>query len=160
MKKSRGLLVSAVALALLLAAGTVAACGSDDEASASAAPGGDIVAVVQSDDELSQYAQALEGAGVSGAGPYTVFASTDEALSAAGVTLDSETVKASVIEGSQLAAADLAAGSKSDSMLEDSTVVTYTGADGSLYVNDQKVVGDPMTADNGVVFVIDGVIQP
>ena len=45
-------------------------------------------------------------------------------------------------------------------MLEDSTIVTYTGADGSLYVNDQKVVGDPMTADNGVVYVIDGVILP
>jgi uncharacterized surface protein with fasciclin (FAS1) repeats len=27
-------------------------------------------------------------------------------------------------------------------------------------VNDFKVVGDPMTADNGVVYVIDGVILP
>lgn len=160
MKKSRGLLVSAVVLALLVVAGAGAACGSDDEASASASPGGDVVAAVKSDDQLSQYAQALEGAGLSGAGPYTVFASTDEALSAAGVTLDSEAVKASVVEGTQLAEADLSAGFKSDSMLEDSSIVTYTGADGSLYVNDQQVVGDPMAADNGIVYVIDGVIQP
>jgi uncharacterized surface protein with fasciclin (FAS1) repeats len=160
MKKSRGLPVSAVALAMLLVAGAVAACGSDDEASSSSSPGGDVVAVVKSDDQLSQYARALEGAGISGEGPYTVFASTDEALSAAGVTLDPEAVKASVIEGTQLAEADMAAGTKSDSMLEDNTIVTYTGTDGSVYVNNLKVVGERLTADNGVVYVIDGVIQP
>jgi uncharacterized surface protein with fasciclin (FAS1) repeats len=160
MKKSRGLLVSAVALAMLLVVSTIAACGSDDEASSSASPGGDVVAVVKSDDQLSQYAQALEAAGLSGEGPYTVFASSDDALSATGVTLDAESVQASVIEGTQLAEADMAKGTKADSVVEGTTIVTYTGADGSLYVNDFKVVGDPMTADNGVVYVIDGVIQP
>ena len=160
MKKSRGLLVSAVTLALLLTAVALTACGSDDEASSSASPSGDVVAVVKSDDQLSQYAQALQGAGLSGEGPYTVFASSDDALSAAGVTLDSESVQASVIEGTQLAEADMAKGTKTDSMVEGTTIVTYTGADGSLYANDFKVVGDPMTADNGVVYVIDGVIQP
>lgn len=160
MKRPRGLLISAVALAMLLVAGAGAACGSGEEAAASASPSGDVVAVAQSDDGLSTYAQVLQSAGLGDAGPYTVFASTDEALSAAGVTLDSESVRASVIEGSELAEADLAAGSKSDSMLEDSSIVTYTGADGSLYVNDQRVLGDPMTADNGIVYVIDGVIRP
>jgi len=158
--KSRGLLVSAVALAMLLVAAAVAACGSDDETSSSASPGGDVVAVAKSDDQLSRYAEALEGAGLSGEGPYSVFASTDEALSAAGVTPDSEAVKASVVEGTQFTEADMAAGTKSDSMLEDNTIVTYTGTDGSVYVNDIKVVGEPMPADNGVVYVIDGVIQP
>ncbi len=89
-----------------------------------------------------------------------MFASSDDALSAAGVTLDSESVQASLIEGTQLAEADMAKGTKTDSMVEGTTIVTYTGADGSLYANDFKVVGDPMTADNGVVYVIDGVIQP
>jgi uncharacterized surface protein with fasciclin (FAS1) repeats len=45
-------------------------------------------------------------------------------------------------------------------MLADNTIVTYTGSDGSLYVNSYKVVGGPISADNGVVYIIDGVIQP
>jgi len=69
-------------------------------------------------------------------------------------------VKASVIEGQQLAKADLAKGTKSDSMLANNTIVTYTGSDGALYVNTFKVIGDPVAAANGVVYVIDGVIQP
>jgi uncharacterized surface protein with fasciclin (FAS1) repeats len=45
-------------------------------------------------------------------------------------------------------------------MLAKNSIVTYTGTDGSLYVNDIKVIGDPITAGNGTVYVIDGAIQP
>lgn len=38
--------------------------------------------------------------------------------------------------------------------------MAYTGSDGSVYVNTYKVVGGPIEADNGVVYVIDGVIAP
>ena len=67
---------------------------------------------------------------------------------------------AAVIEGEQLTEADMGAGTKADSMLADNTIVTYTGADGSIYVNDHKVIAGPLSATNGVVYVIDGVIQP
>ncbi len=160
MKKSRGLLVAAVALVMLLVAGVLAACGRDGEASAAASPSGDVVAAVKGDDQLSQFAQALDGAGLDGEGPYTVFASSDEALSKAGVILDAGAVKASVIEGQQLTEADMAKGAKNDSMLADNTIVTYTGTDGSLYVNTYKVLRGPISAGKGVVYVIDGVIQP
>jgi len=158
MKKSRGLLVAAMALVMLLAAGVLAACGGG-EASAAASPSGDVAAVVKGDDQLSQFGQALDGAGLDGAGPYTVFAPSDEALSKAGVTLDADAVKASVIQGEQLTEADMAGGTKNDSMLADNSIVTYTGTDGSLYVNTYKVVRGPVSAGNGVVYVIDGVIQ-
>ena len=69
-------------------------------------------------------------------------------------------MKASVIEGQQLAKADLVKGTKSDSMLANNTIVTYTGSDGSLYVNSYKVVGGPLSSGNGVVYVIAGVIEP
>jgi len=160
MRESRGLLVAAVALVMLLAAGVLAACGSDDEASAVASPSGDVVAVVNSEEQLSQFSQALDGAGLDGEGPYTVFAPSDTAVSAAAVTLDGDVVKASAVDGENLTEADMAEGTKNDSMLEDNTIVTYTGTDGALYVNDHKVVDGPLDADNGVVYIIDGVIQP
>jgi uncharacterized surface protein with fasciclin (FAS1) repeats len=160
MKKYRGLLVAAVALVMLLVAGVLVACGSDEKASAAASPSGDVVAVIQGDDQLSQFAHALTVAGLDGEGPYTAFAPSDTAVSDAGVTLDADAMKASVIEGEQLSETDMEKGTKNDSMLADNTIVTYTGSDGSLYVNSYKVVGGPISADNGVVYIIDGVIQP
>ncbi len=95
-----------------------------------------------------------------GAGPFTVFAASNDGVTASGATLSADAVKASVIDGTNFTRADLAKGTKSDSMLDKNTIVTYTGTDGSLYVNDIKVIGDPITAGNGTVYVIDGAIQP
>ena len=73
---------------------------------------------------------------------------------------DADAVKASVIQGQNLSKADVEKGTKNDSMLADNSIYTYTGTDGALYVNDFKVIGDPITTDNGTVYVVDGVIQP
>lgn len=160
MKKSRGLLVVAAAVMLLLAAGALTACGSSGGGSAATSPSNDVVAAAKADDQLSQFSQALSQAGLDGKGPYTVFAPSNDAVSKAGVTISADMVKASVVEGTQLAEPDMKKGTKSDAMLADNTIVTYTGSDGALYVNTFKVIGDPVAAANGVVYVIDGVIQP
>ena len=162
MKKPRGLLVAATAaVVLLLAASVLVACGSNEpEAATPASPSADVVAAITGDAQLSQFAQALGGAGIDGKGPYTVFAASDDALAKASTTLTGDAVKASAIEGAQLTESELAKGTKNDSMLADNTIVTYTGSDGSLYVNTYKVVGAPIKAGNGVVYVIDGVIEP
>ena len=74
--------------------------------------------------------------------------------------MEANALKAAVIEGQQLAQADLAKGTKNDSMLADNTIVTYTGNDGSLYVNTYKLAGKPISTGNGTVYPIAGVIQP
>ena len=160
MKKSRGLLVVAAALMLLLASGALTACGGSAEGSAAASPSNDVVAAAKADDQLSQFSQALSQAGLDGEGPYTVFAPSNDAVSKAGETISADTVKASTIDGMQLTEAEMKKGTKNDAMLTDNTIVTYTGSDGALYVNTFKVIGDPVAATNGVVYVIDGVIQP
>jgi uncharacterized surface protein with fasciclin (FAS1) repeats len=159
MKSPHGLPVTVVALVTLLAAGMLSACG-EDQAATVASPSADVVAAAKSDARVSQYAQALVATGLDGEGPYTVFAPSDGAVSKAGTTVTVEDVKASVIDGQELARADLEKGTKNDSMLPDNSIVTYTGSDGSLYVNTYKVVGEPLSSGNGVVYVIDGVIQP
>ena len=165
MKKSRGLLCAAAVLVMVLAATALAACGSDEtEASAPASPSSDVVAAAAGSDELTQFSDAVAAAGMdttlAAEGPFTVFAASDDAVTAAGATLDGDAVQAAVIEGEAFSRADLEAGTKNDAMLADNTIVTYTGSDGSLYVNNHKVVREPLTAGNGVVYVIDGVILP
>ena len=49
---------------------------------------------------------------------------------------------------------------KYDAMLPDNSITTYTGSDGEVHVKAFKVVGDPISSGNGVVYVIDGVIEP
>lgn len=155
--------VAILMLVLLVAAAALAACGGDSSGSSSSSPSSpaaDVASALGGDGQVSQYAEAFAAAGISGEGPFTVFAAKNDAVGAAGATLDGDAVKASVIEGEDFARADLEAGTKSDSLLEGNTIVTYTGADGALYVNDFKVVGDPITAGNGTVYVYDGAIQP
>jgi uncharacterized surface protein with fasciclin (FAS1) repeats len=92
--------------------------------------------------------------------PRAVFAPTADAVGQGGVAINADVMKASVIKGVKLTKADAAKGTKNDSMLADNSIVTYTGNDGQLYVNAIKVVGDPISTGNGIVYRIDGVIQP
>ena len=160
MKNPRTWLVALLALALLLSAGALAACGSSGSGSSSASGASDVAAAVAGDTQISQYAAAFKAAGISGAGPFTVFAASNDGVTASGATLSADAVKASVIDGTNFSKAELEKGTKSDSMLAKNSIVTYVGSDGSLYVNDIKVSGDPITAGNGTVYVIDGAIQP
>jgi hypothetical protein len=161
MKNPRTWLVALLALALLLSAGALAACGgSSGSGSSSATAASDVSAAVAGDAQVSQYAEAFKTAGISGDGPFTVFAASNDGVTASGTTMSAEAVQASVIEGEDFAKADLEKGTKSDSLLADNTIVTYTGTDGSLYVNDIEVIGDPIATGNGTVYVLDGAIQP
>jgi uncharacterized surface protein with fasciclin (FAS1) repeats len=153
MTRRTTLLFAALALTLLLSAAALAACGGSSTPT-------DVASALSGDDQVSQYSDAFAAAGITGDGPYTVFAASDDALTKAGVTLNADAVKASVIEGQDLAKADVEKGTKNDSLLTDNSIYTYTGTDGALYVNDFKVIGDPITSGNGTVYVIDGVIQP
>ena len=153
MTRRTTLLFAALVLTLLLSAAALVACGGSSTPS-------DVGAALKGDDQVSQYSDAFAAAGISGNGPFTVFAASNDALTKAGVTLNADAVKASVIDGQNLAKADVEKGTKNDSMLADNSIYTYTGTDGALYVNDFKVVGDPITSGNGTVYVVDGVIQP
>jgi len=159
MKNPRTWLVALLALALLLSAGALSACGSSS-GSSSASGASDVAAAVAGDAQISQYATAFKAAGISGNGPFTVFAASNDGITASGATMSAEAVQASVIDGTNFSKAELEKGTKSDSMLAKNGIVTYVGTDGSLYVNDIKVIGDPITAGNGTVYVIDGAIQP
>jgi uncharacterized surface protein with fasciclin (FAS1) repeats len=166
MKKSRSLLVGAPAVLALLAIAVLAACGSGSGSTTSSgsSPNADVATAAKADSQLSQFSAALDAAGLAatllGKGPYTVFAPTNDALKSAGGTLSGDALKATVIEGQELAKADLAKGTKNDSMLADNTIVTYTGTDGALYVNTYKVAGTPISSGNGLVYPISGVIEP
>jgi uncharacterized surface protein with fasciclin (FAS1) repeats len=140
-------------LALLLAAAALAACGGSSTPS-------DVTTALKDNDQVSQYSDAFAAAGISGNGPFTVVAATNDALTKAGVKLTSDAVKASVVDGTDITGADAAEGTKGDAMLSGNTVYMYTGTDGQLYVNSYKVVGDPISTGNGTVYIVDGVIQP
>lgn len=158
MTKRKITLVAVLALTLVFAATLLAACGSGGDSSAS--PSGDVASGIKSDDQISQYADAFAASGISGGGPYTVFAATNDALTAAGITLDGDAVKASVIDGSNLSRDELAKGTSTAAMLDGNSVATWSGIDGSLYANSLKVVGDPIQTGNGTIYMVDGVIQP
>jgi len=145
--------LATIALVLLLAAVALSACGGSSTPS-------DVSTALKDNSQVSQYADAFAAAGISGNGPFTVVAATDDALTKAGVKLTSDAVKASVIDGTNVTKADATKGAKWDSMLANNSIYSYTGTDGQLYVNSFKVVGDPITTGNGTIYVVDGVIQP
>ncbi len=160
MTKRKITLAAVLALTLVFAATLLAACGSSSDSSSSSSPSGDVASGLKNDDQISQYADAFAAAGISGSGPYTVFAATNDALTSAGITLDGDAVKASVIDGSNLSRDELAKGTNTAAMLDGNSVATWSGIDGTLYANSLKVVGDPIQTGNGTIYMVDGVIQP
>ena len=188
MKFMKLALVSSAALAL-------AACGADTEnedmvadetaMTAEATAPGTIVEVAQGDETFSTLVSAITAAGLgetlSGAGPYTVFAPTndafakiDEATLTELTTNDTETLgnilTYHVVEGSvdaaTLTAAIEAAGE------EGYMVTTVNGgsltammADGAVMLTDAqgnsaRVVATDVEASNGTVHAIDTVLMP
>lgn len=142
------------------AAGTTAAMAAED-----------IVAVASSDPQFSTLVAAIGAAGLvetlQGAGPFTVFAPTNDAFAAlpAGVLdklLLPENVAAltailtyHVLAG-QVMAADVTAGDVAT--VEGSTIAITT--DGGVKVNDANVIATDVAASNGVIHAIDAVLIP
>ncbi len=131
----------------------------------------DIVTVAVEAGSFTTLAKALEAAGLvetlQGNGPFTVFAPTDEAFAAlpAG-TLDAllkdkdrliEVLTYHVVAGK--VTADQVAKLDHAKTVEGADV-RISMKDGSVYINDAKVVTADVMASNGVIHVIDKVILP
>ncbi len=134
---------------------------------------GDIVETAAQD---MHFATLLAAAGATGlsrtlrdAGPYTVFAPNDEAFAAAlpGGDLDDLLIEA----GDQLAQIvryHIVQDTYSTDALTDGMqlptlqggVVTVTVEDGAFMINDAKIITPNIETSNGVIHVIDGVLQP
>jgi len=169
-----------IALALV-ASISFAACGSDDEASteetvteetvAEAAAAGDIVAVASSTEGFSTLVAALSAAGLvetlQGAGPFTVFAPSDDAFAALPAGLleklllpENVAVLTSILTyhvvSGMVMSADIMAGDVPT--VEGSTVALDTVY--GVTVNGATVTTADVAASNGVIHVIDAVMVP
>lgn len=171
--KSR--IIAAVAASTLL----FAACGSDDTSSDTtvavdttmAAEPGTIVEVASANETFSTLVAAITAAGLgetlSGEGPFTVFAPTNEAFAALPAGLldklllaENKDVLVKILTYHVLAdevmAAAVTAGDATT--VEGSTIAITT--DGGVKVNDATVTATDVPASNGVIHVIDKVIVP
>lgn len=137
--------------------------------------GGETIAeLAATNDSLQTLSQAVEAAGLaetlSGEGPYTVFAPTDEAFAALPEgTLDellqpenqdrlTEILTYHVVSGA-VTASELESGEVPTLTGEPLTVQVEEGADG-ITVNGAEVIQPNIEASNGVVHVIDQVMMP
>ena len=169
-----------IALALV-ASISFAACGSDDEAAteetvteetvAEAVAAGDIVAVASSTEGFSTLVAALSAAGLvetlQGAGPFTVFAPSDDAFAALPAGLleklllpENVAVLTSILTyhvvSGKVMSTDIMAGDVPT--VEGSTVALDTAY--GVTVNGATVTTADVAASNGVIHVIDAVIVP
>jgi uncharacterized surface protein with fasciclin (FAS1) repeats len=105
---------------------------------------------------------------LSGPGPFTVFAPTDDAFDALpdgvldDLLADPEGALAQVllyhVVNASVASTDLTNGQFATTMHGDSIVVTISGAD--VFINNVKVTTADIAADNGIVHVVDAVLVP
>ncbi|MCY3661703.1 MAG: fasciclin domain-containing protein [bacterium] len=141
----------------------------------SAAPG-TIVEVAVESGSFPTLVAAVQAAGLvdvlSGAGPFTVFAPTEEAFAAALAALDMSAED--LLANTELLTAvltyhvlPLAAPAEVVLTLEGQSVATVNGAEvtvtidgGTVMVNDATVVATDVEASNGVIHVIDTVLLP
>jgi uncharacterized surface protein with fasciclin (FAS1) repeats len=165
---------------------SAAACGDDEDSAASAQPmtttemaapaaeaPKDIVALAQGNDQLSTLVQAVTAADLAptlqGEGPFTVFAPTNEAFKALPQgTLDellapdgkeqlTEILTYHVVEG-EVMASDLSDGQVIKTVQGGELRVSIDGDE--VKIGDATVVQPDVDASNGVVHVIDTVLQP
>ena len=117
---------------------------------------------------VAALAQANLVATLQGTGPFTVFAPTDDAFTAAGIdlsTYDTDEENATLVDiltyhvvSGTVLSTDLNDGMTAAALNTDSLTFTVN-ADGVL-VNDAKVVTADVIASNGVIHVIDKVLMP
>jgi transforming growth factor-beta-induced protein len=110
---------------------------------------------------LPDYAPVL--AALSGAGPFTVFAPTNEAFAAAGVNVSDVDAVTAVLQYHVVAGAIPSSALKptqSVATLQGEEVVVTVTPEGVFVNGDAKVVIADVIASNGVVHVIDAVLMP
>jgi|RhiMetdeSRZDD1v2_1073273.scaffolds.fasta_scaffold16086_8 transforming growth factor-beta-induced protein len=186
MKKVRTLrsarVLGAIGLATMGLA--VAACGGDNESSpekatTTAAPATTTEATTQENivetavaaEDFTTLTSLVEQAGLaetlSGEGPFTVFAPTDEAFAKVpqetldALAADPEALKAVLlyhVVAGEARASDVAGLSSAETLNGESVELETT--DGGVMVNDAMVVQADVTASNGVIHVIDEVLIP
>jgi uncharacterized surface protein with fasciclin (FAS1) repeats len=166
---------SAFAAFAVVAALTLSACGSDSE-TASEAPAevtapGTIVDVAVGAGNFNTLVAAVTAAGLvetlSGAGPFTVFAPTDEAFAAlpAGV-LDALLLPENKATLAKILTYHVVSGMVMAADVADGDVATVEGQTiklstmGGVTVNGATVVAADVMASNGVIHAIDAVILP
>ena len=179
----------AVAAVGALAVLTLAACGSSTSTASSSAPAaaattaasspaastpaaaGTIVDVAAANADFSTLVAAVKAAGLadtlSGPGPFTVFAPTNEAFAALPAGLvdkllkpENKAVLAKILTYHVLASKVMAADVKDGKVatVEGGTITIDTM--NGVKVNDAKVVTTDIAASNGVIHVIDKVLVP
>ena len=165
----------AVVAVALIAALTLSACGSDSEESMDMATEettvGTIVDVAVSAGNFTTLVAAVTAADLvetlSGTGPFTVFAPTDEAFAAlpAGV-LDALLLPENKALLAQILTYHVVSGMVMAADITDGDVATVEGSNVMLVttsgvkVNDANVVSADVAASNGVIHAIDAVILP
>ncbi len=149
----------------------------EDEAMPEDEAAGTIVDVAVEAGDFTTLVAAVEAAGLvetlSGDGPFTVFAPTDDAFAAAleslGLTAeellaDTETLTAILtyhVVAAELPAADVIAGGDTEVETVNGALLPVTiGDDGSVMVGDANVVATDVMASNGIIHVIDAVLLP
>lgn len=128
--------------------------------------------VIAEEDDLSTLATAVDAAGLTetleGDGPFTVFAPTNDAFNAlpdgllddlladpAGALTD---ILLYHVAGDSLGSADLS--DEQEIITINGAAVTVTISNGDVFINDAQVLVADLTADNGVVHIIDAVLVP
>ena len=163
---------AAIAVALAL---TLSACGSDSEetmeTTTEATTPGTIVDVAVAAGNFTTLVAAVTAADLvetlSGEGPFTVFAPTDEAFAAlpAGV-LDALLLPENRALLAQILTYHVVSGKVMAADVTDGDVATVEGQNvklstmGGVTVNDAKVIAADVMASNGVIHAIDAVILP
>jgi uncharacterized surface protein with fasciclin (FAS1) repeats len=164
----------AIAAVAAFAALTLGACGSsstpaDTSAPASSAPAtaGTVVDVAAANPDFTTLVAADLAGTLSGPGPFTVFAPTNEAFAALPAGLvdkllkpENKAVLAKILTYHVLASKVMAADVKDGDVatVEGGTITIDTM--GGVKVNDAKVVKTDIAASNGVIHVIDKVLVP
>lgn len=172
-----------MAAVLVVATLGLAACGSDGSTSDTTMPSGStdttmatqepgtIVEVASGNPDFSTLVAAVTAAGLaetlSGTGPFTVFAPTNEAFAALPAGLvdklllpENKDILVKILTyhvvAGKVMAADVTAGDVAS--VEGSTIAVST--EGGVKVNDAKVTATDVEASNGVIHIIDSVIVP
>ncbi len=132
---------------------------------------GTIVDIAAADDRFETLVAALQAAelveSLSGEGPFTVFAPTDEAFDAlpegaldgllADIPALTDILLYHVVSGEVLAE-DVANLNQAETLLEEN--VSIRAEDDKVFINDSEVIITNIMADNGVIHVIDAVLLP